>query len=304
MELTEKAMESEESVQIKCITAGRKMLHEYGVAGALLYHCPIGHRDGQERARMLDMGMHPGKEDLYLDLPRGPYSALRIELKRPAPFGRFTEEQLKSQLYSQAAGICSLAVCSVERFIEVLASYLSLPPKVVRPHNMPLVKEFIDDYFTSIEAAKRGERGTQRPTAYAQDLISFCGSMSTPLDWTRLYNALDLETAKKTTKMALAKHFVLRGTAVYGAEYHLDQLSDWIEQLVQSDKLPEHCCTSTITSGGYVYHGVRFLTDVDEEELFKLDTSISWRHNDIEMHVADSARTRDYAGRPRKETPP
>lgn len=112
----------EEDVQISCVTWFRLQYHELAL---LLYHVPNGGKRGKvEAARFKAMGVQRGVSDLCLDVARGGYHGLRIEMKKISGDSRQSEDQRKWQEAVEAQGF-KYAVCrSLDEFITIVESYL------------------------------------------------------------------------------------------------------------------------------------------------------------------------------------
>ena len=112
----------EEEVQINCVTWFRLQYHELAL---LLYHVPNGGKRGKvEAARFKAMGVQRGVSDLCLDVARGGFHGLRIEMKKISGDSRQSEEQREWQEAVEAQGY-KYAVCrSLDEFITIVESYL------------------------------------------------------------------------------------------------------------------------------------------------------------------------------------
>lgn len=110
---------------------------------AYVYHIPNagGYRGGfranaQRVAGMLLEGLKPGYPDIGLDIARGPFFGLRIELKRVR--GSVVSKQQKDWLaWLQGAGYYAVVCRGAEEAKVVLMEYLSLPPHTCKhptPH--------------------------------------------------------------------------------------------------------------------------------------------------------------------------
>lgn len=105
---------------------------------AMLMHVPNGGaRNPREGARLKRQGVRAGYPDLVLDVARGGYFGLRIELKAPrAELGRTPETSPEQVQWFARLDACGYRVAVVEGWKaarDVLLHYLSLPPTLALP---------------------------------------------------------------------------------------------------------------------------------------------------------------------------
>ena len=87
-------------------------------------HVPNGGlRTSREATALKSQHVSPGYPDYLLDLPRGGYHGLRIELKTPT--GRVAPEQADWLARLTAAGFRCAVIRSLPAFIELLTDYLA-----------------------------------------------------------------------------------------------------------------------------------------------------------------------------------
>jgi len=89
----------------------------------MLFHVPNGGtRAVREAARFKRMGVQPGVPDYFLDVPRGAFHGLRIEMKSPT--GKVSDEQ-KDWLYRlNKHGYCAVVCYGWEDAAKMIESYL------------------------------------------------------------------------------------------------------------------------------------------------------------------------------------
>jgi hypothetical protein len=91
----------------------------------LLYAVPNGaKRSPRQGAWLKAEGLRPGCPDLILDVPRGPYHGMRIEMKSPA--GRADELQKQWQLDLIAQGYHAVICKGWEEATRAIDAYLKL----------------------------------------------------------------------------------------------------------------------------------------------------------------------------------
>jgi hypothetical protein len=120
---------TEADEQIRVIDWARTQVFRYPEL-RLLLHVPNGEqRDVGTGRKLQKMGVSPGYPDLALDVGRGGFFGLRIELKSQT--GRLSVEQeawlLDLQEQHYAVAVCYSATAA----IAVLEHYLQLPPTTV-----------------------------------------------------------------------------------------------------------------------------------------------------------------------------
>lgn len=82
-----------------------------------------GRRDAATGAKLKAEGVVPGVADLILDVARGKWHGLRIEMKTPT--GRQSTAQLNYQRAVEAQGYRYEVVRTFEQFIRVIDDYLN-----------------------------------------------------------------------------------------------------------------------------------------------------------------------------------
>jgi len=88
-----------------------------------LHHSPNGgSRHKAEAARLKAQGVRPGYPDLLLDVPRGAYHGLRIELK--AIGGKLSDDQKKWLKQLQARGFHAVMCVGYDEAVAVIEKYL------------------------------------------------------------------------------------------------------------------------------------------------------------------------------------
>lgn len=96
---------------------------------ALFYHIPNeGKRSERQGYELKRQGMRPGFPDNCLPVPRGPYGALYIELKRTAG-GRVSEDQKWWIDALNRAGNCAMVCKGWESAALAIRKYLALGVK-------------------------------------------------------------------------------------------------------------------------------------------------------------------------------
>lgn len=91
-----------------------------------LYHVPNGgFRDARTAAKLKKEGVKPGYPDIGLDIPRGGYHGLRIELKRQSG-GVLSKEQKKWLEALKSNGYRAVVCKGFEEARKELLHYMSL----------------------------------------------------------------------------------------------------------------------------------------------------------------------------------
>lgn len=111
----------ESNLQISCVRWFRLQMSQYA---PLLFSIPNGGKRGKATAAILSReGVVPGIPDLFLAVPRTPFSGLFIEMKygknKPSPEQIAMIERLKSQGYA-----CELCY-SFDEFRAIIAEYFT-----------------------------------------------------------------------------------------------------------------------------------------------------------------------------------
>ena len=117
---------TEHQIQAAVIYQWKLMHHRYGLPEYALYAVPNGgRRDAITGARLKAEGVRSGILDLNLDVARGLYHGLRIELKRPGAINNTSDAQDEVIVYLRKAGYL-VAVCDdPEKCINIIKAYLS-----------------------------------------------------------------------------------------------------------------------------------------------------------------------------------
>lgn len=116
-----KPREEEHRLQALCVGWFRRNFPEIAW---LLFAVPNGgRRDAATGAKLKAEGVVPGVADLILDVARGKWHGLRIEMKTPT--GRQSTEQLNYQRAVEAQGYRYEVVRTFEQFIKVIDEYLN-----------------------------------------------------------------------------------------------------------------------------------------------------------------------------------
>lgn len=119
----------ESNIQIQCVRYFTLQYPEYtwrtadGHFGSLLNSVPNGgHRSATEAAIMKAEGVVPGVADLELNIARGGYHGLKIEMKtdtgRQSPSQKAWQTQIEAQGYKYA--VCR----SFDEFVKIIENYL------------------------------------------------------------------------------------------------------------------------------------------------------------------------------------
>ena len=88
---------SEDDIQISIIKWATLQTYKGRPLTYYLVHVPNGgYRKGREGAKLKRMGVQAGYPDLILDIPKGGYHGLRIELKKPK--GSVTRDNQKERI--------------------------------------------------------------------------------------------------------------------------------------------------------------------------------------------------------------
>lgn len=94
------------------------------------YHVPNGgHRNKATAGKLKGQGVKAGVPDIIVDLPRGAYHGLRIELKATPPHDAAvapTQREWLARLDS--AGYCAVLCKGLDAAKRVTTAYLALPP--------------------------------------------------------------------------------------------------------------------------------------------------------------------------------
>lgn len=117
---------NESKAQQAVITWWRMQHKVLGVrAENLLYAVPnAGRRDPISGAKLKAEGMRAGVPDLILDVPRGPYHGMRIEMKTAS--GRVQENQKQWQLDLIGQGYHAVICRGWEEATRAISQYLAL----------------------------------------------------------------------------------------------------------------------------------------------------------------------------------
>lgn len=104
-----------------------------------LYHVPNeGKRSAAEAARQARMGLKPGVPDLILDVPKGRYHGLRVEMKVKPNRTTPAQDEWLHRLYKQGYFV---AVCySATEAIHAIQVYLTLRPGQNHPADVEWIK--------------------------------------------------------------------------------------------------------------------------------------------------------------------
>lgn len=98
---------------------------QYPKLRGLLYHVPNGGwRDKVVAAKLKASGVIPGVADLILDIARGGYHGLRIELKTAK--GKQSPAQREWQRLEEAHGYKYIVCRSLDEFVSEVSNYLLL----------------------------------------------------------------------------------------------------------------------------------------------------------------------------------
>lgn len=125
-ELKRTDIPTEHQLQVKVVAWWNKWHGEFGLPVFALYAVPSGGlRDVIIAARMKSEGVRRGYPDLQMDVPRGGFHGLRIEMKR-IKGGSVSPEQKEVHQFLREQGY-SVAVCrGNDEAIAVIKDYLTI----------------------------------------------------------------------------------------------------------------------------------------------------------------------------------
>lgn len=116
----------ESRLQASCVTWFRLQYPEYYYN---FYSVPNGVHTSRTQAIILKQeGMVAGVSDLILDVPRGEYHGLRIEMKTHSKGSRQRDTQVAFQKAMEKQGYAYVICRSLEEFIGIIKSYLEGGP--------------------------------------------------------------------------------------------------------------------------------------------------------------------------------
>lgn len=122
----DKPTEKESKIQQRGVAMAREYLKLVGVAMKSLYAVPNGGYalPGGTGARLVGEGLVGGHPDLNLDVARGPFHGLRIEVKRP---GEDLRDDQKDAFVRLIAEDYKCVICySAEEIRDVVIDYLGI----------------------------------------------------------------------------------------------------------------------------------------------------------------------------------
>ncbi len=90
------------------------------------FHVPNERRDALEAMRLKAQGVKPGVSDYFLDLPRGHWHGLRIELKAPGGSARRTQREWLAR--AAEAGYCARLAVGWKIAADFIEAYLAAGP--------------------------------------------------------------------------------------------------------------------------------------------------------------------------------
>ena len=116
----------ESDIQIEVINWAKGQMYKNNPLSLYLHHSPNGgDRDAKEAARFKAMGTQSGYPDLTLDIAKGGYHGMRIELKR-SDNDKETDNQITRIRILREEGYHAVVTKGYEATVKAIQAYMSL----------------------------------------------------------------------------------------------------------------------------------------------------------------------------------
>lgn len=118
--------DTEDAHQAALVQWARLAVRQYPGLRMLYHPANGGHRDPRVARKLVGQGVRPGVADIILDVARGGFHGLRIELKRP---GKYTVSAAQKQWIADwtEEGYRALVCVGFDAARQEIVTYLEMP---------------------------------------------------------------------------------------------------------------------------------------------------------------------------------